>query len=112
MVQSEAFPLCERLVRNTSVSHRPLLICPYAKNQSVLLWRPFLLGVAAVPSVYVLVYITLRLCGVYHLFYNQGGWEIDGGNGVYIVDVTFLPATIMEADCQNRLRWLREPGGG
>ena len=96
----------DRLARRTDG------VLPYVTTRRPLPWRPFLFGVAVLPSLYLLVYVMLRLCGVYRPFYNQGGWEIDGTTRIYFIDVTFLPATIIEADCQNRLRWLHEPAGG
>ena len=75
-------------------------------------WKAFLLGVLTTPAAYVLLYVVLRATGIFHTFYNQGGWEIDGGTGIYALDVPFLPLTIFEANLQNRLRWLREPTGG
>lgn len=56
--------------------------------------------------------ILLRLCGVYYPFFNQGGWDIDRTTRVYALDRAFAPATLIEADIQTRLRWLREPTGG
>lgn len=84
----------------------------YARIRRPIPWKPILLGGAALPWLYVLVYVVLRVSGVFHLFYNQGGWEIDGSTGIVAIDVTFLPAMIVEADCQSRLLWLPEPTGG
>ena len=71
-------------------------------------WKPSLLGVAMLPALYLVAYILVRLCGVYYPFFNQGGWEIDGTTHVQALDEAFAPATMIEADIQNRLRWLRE----
>jgi hypothetical protein len=75
-------------------------------------WKPYLLGVATLPGLYFLTYILLRVGGVYYPFFNQGGWDIDGTTNVYLLDLTFVPARMIEADIQNRLRWLPEPTGG
>ena len=87
-------------------------VLPYSRGRGILPRRSYLLGLVTLPALYVLVYVLLRLAGVYYPFYHQGGWEMDGGTGVYAIDLAFLPATITEIDCQNRLRWLREPTGG
>jgi len=49
--------------------------------------------------------------GVYYPVYNQGSWDIDGSTHVYVFELAFLPARIIECDIQNRLRWLTEPSG-
>ena len=64
------------------------------------------------PAVYLLFYTVLRVTGVFHAYYSQGSWEIEGGTGIYVVDVPFFPLMMMEGDLQNRLRWLPEPTGG
>ena len=73
---------------------------------------PYLVGVVTTPAVYLLLYAILRLTGVFHAYYSQGSWEIEGGTGVYIVVVAFFPLAVMEGDLPNRLRWLPEPTGG
>lgn len=75
-------------------------------------WKPYLVGVATLPAIYLVTYVLLRLCGVYYPFFNQGSWDIDGTTHVYVLDLAFGPATMIEAEIQNRLRWLREPTGG
>jgi hypothetical protein len=75
-------------------------------------WRVYLLGVLTAPAAYLLLYIALRVTGVFHPYYSQGSWEIEGGTGVRFLDVSFMPLTIFETDLQYRLRWLREPTGG
>jgi hypothetical protein len=85
---------------------------PYARIRFRPPWKAFLLGVVSFPAIYIAAYMVLRLCGVFYPFYNQGGWDIDGTTHVYLLDVVFMPANIIECDVQNRLHWLREPGGG
>ena len=75
-------------------------------------WKPYLLGLATTPAIYLLLYGVLRLTGAYYTFFNQGSWEISGGTGVYAVDLSFLPLAVIEGDLHNRLRWLPEPTGG
>jgi hypothetical protein len=75
-------------------------------------WRAYLLGVATTPALYLLLYLVLRGTGVYYAYHSQGSWEIDGGTGIYLLDVPFLPLAFMEGDLHNRLRWLPEPTGG
>jgi hypothetical protein len=87
-------------------------ILAYARSRPRLPWRPYILGLLTVPVLYVLLYLVLRACGVFHAYYSQGSWAIDGGTGIYVVDLPFLPAAIAEADLQNRLRLLPEPTGG
>ncbi|MBC7783027.1 MAG: hypothetical protein H7144_04235 [Burkholderiales bacterium] len=74
-------------------------------------WKPYLLGVVTTPAIYLLLYAVLRVTGVFHAYYSQGSWEIEGGTGLYFVDALFFPLAIMESDLQNRLRWLTEPIG-
>lgn len=66
----------------------------------------------ALPILYLAAYVTLRLLGVYHLFYNQGGWEMDGTTRVSAIDSAFAPAAFAETDSENKLSLLREPSGG
>jgi hypothetical protein len=75
-------------------------------------WKPYILGVVTAPTVYLLLYAILRVTGVFHAYYSQGSWEIEGGTGIQIVDVPCIPLTITEGKLQNRLRWLPEPTGG
>jgi hypothetical protein len=75
-------------------------------------WKPYILGVVTTPVVYLLLYVILRVTGVFHAYCSQGSWEIEGGTGIYIVDVPFFPLAVMEGDLQNQLRWLPEPTGG
>jgi len=94
---------------------RPLVPAPDVLSYSQLRrgprWKAYLCGVAALPVLYVLSYIMLRACGVFYPFYNQGGREMDGGTGIYAVDVVFFPAA-MTAECvQDRMKWLPEPTG-
>ena len=75
-------------------------------------WRAYLLGVVTTPALYLLLYLVLRGTGVFHAYYSQGSWEIDGGTGIHVIDLPFLPLVIMEGDLHNRLRLLPEPTGG
>ena len=75
-------------------------------------WKLYLLGVATTPAVYLLMYALLRLTGVYYPYFSQGSWAIDGSTRVAIVDLSFFPLAVIEADLHNRLRWLPEPTGG
>ena len=84
----------------------------YSTLRRRLPWKPYLLGVVTLPTLYLFTYVLLRLCGVYYPFFNQGSWDIDGTTHVYLLDLAFAPATMVEADVQNRLRWLRVPSGG
>ena len=83
----------------------------YASAPRTLPWKRGVLGVASMLLVYILVYFILRLTGVYHLFYNQGGWEMDGGTNISFVDGCYVPMVFIEQDLQNRLRWTEEPTG-
>ena len=74
-------------------------------------WKRYVLGAAALPTLYVAAYLALRLTGVYYLFFNQGGWDMDGTTRVAILDASFAPAAFVELELQNRLRWVREPTG-
>lgn len=71
-----------------------------------------LLLVGFLPILYVFTYIMLRVCGVYYPFFDQGSWEIEGSTRVFVLDVVFWPAQVIEGEIQNRLRWLPEPKGG
>jgi hypothetical protein len=75
-------------------------------------WKPYLLGVLTTPAAYLLLYVVLRFTGVFYTYYSQGSWEIEGGTGIYVIDMPFFPLAVMEGDLHNRLRWLREPTGG
>ena len=74
--------------------------------------KAYLLGLVTLPLLYVVVYLLLRASGAYHPYFSQGSWEIEGTSHVYLLDVAYFPAMIIEGDIQNRLRWLREPSGG
>ncbi|HEX8340561.1 MAG TPA: hypothetical protein VF624_06590 [Tepidisphaeraceae bacterium] len=74
--------------------------------------RPYVLAVTSVALAYLLLYVALRVTGVFYPYYSQGGWEIDGGTGIYAVDIPFLPLAILEGGAHNRLRWLPVPAGG
>lgn len=87
-------------------------VMPYSPTKSRMAWRPFVLGVLATPMLYLLLYTLLRVFGVFSPYYSQGSWEIEGGTGIALIDIPFLPAAIAEAELQNRLRWLDEPTGG
>ena len=78
----------------------------YSTLRRRLPWKPFILGMLTTPVVYLVLYAILRVTGVFHAYYTQGSWEIEGGTGIYIVDVPFLPLALMEGDLQNRHRWL------
>ena len=84
----------------------------YSKQRRRWPWKEYVLGVVTTPIVYLLLYAILRVTGVFHAYYSQGSWEIEGGTGIYLVDMPFLPLVAMEGDLQNRLRWLPEPTGG
>jgi hypothetical protein len=83
----------------------------YSTTKRRLPWMPYLAGVLTVPALYLFTYVLLRVCGAYYLFYNQGGWEMDGSVG-YLVDTIFFPAVVVECDVHDRLRWLQPPSGG
>ena len=85
---------------------------PYAPSPPRRPGKSFLLGLLAAPAIYLLLYALLRGTGLFHAYYSQGSWEIEGGTGLYLVDVAFRPLATFEADLQNRLRWLPEPSGG
>lgn len=87
-------------------------VLSYSRTRPRFPWKAYFLGVLTGPALYALLYLLLRICGVFYPFYNQVGWDIDGSTGSYVVDLTFRPATIVEANLQNRLRWLPEPTGG
>jgi len=87
-------------------------VISYSRTKPRLPWKSYLCGVLTVPAIYVLIYVVLRASGVFHPYYSQGSWEIDGGTGIVIVDLPFVPAAIAEGEFHNRLRWLAEPSGG
>jgi hypothetical protein len=93
-------------------SDAPSASLEYSTLRRRLPWKPYLLGVATLPAIYLARYVLLRCCGVYYPFYNQGGWEIDGTTNSLVIDVAFFPARIVEMNLHNRLRWLPEPTGG
>jgi hypothetical protein len=95
--------------RQAETSPKPLA---YSTPKTRRPWKVFLLGVLTTPAAYLLLYLVLRATGVYHAYYSQGSWEIEGWTGIYILDVPFFPMKIFESNLQNRLRWLREPTGG
>lgn len=84
----------------------------YSTSERRRLWKPYVLGVVTTPAIYLLLYAVLRVTGVFHAYYSQGSWEIEGGTGIYIVDLPFFPLAVMEGNLHNRLRWLPEPTGG
>lgn len=85
---------------------------PQSLPQQRLAWKSFLIGTACVPIAYVLLYLLLRITGVFYAYYSQGSWEIEGGTRFYYVDIWFVPLVMIETDVQNYLRWLPEPTGG
>jgi hypothetical protein len=74
--------------------------------------RSLAFGIISPPSLYLAAYFAFRLSGVFHLFYNQGGWEMDGSTGVTVIDIAFAPIAMAELDFENRVHVLREPSGG
>ncbi len=76
-------------------------------------WKRYALAGLFLPCIYVLTYLSLRLTGVYHLFWNMGDWDaMDGSTRIEIVDRAFAPAAEIELRLQNRLKWVPEPSGG
>ena len=75
-------------------------------------WKPYVLGLLTPPLLYLLAYALLRITGVIYPYYSQGSWEMEGGTGVYVIDIWFLPLVLLEGDFHNHFRWLSEPGGG
>lgn len=95
---------------NQSVKPMPQPL-QYSVLKRRLPWKPYLLGVMTLPTLYFTAYLLLRVTGVYYPYWNQGGWDIDGSTRSYLLDALFVPATLLEARIQNELRWLREPTG-
>jgi hypothetical protein len=87
-------------------------VISYSRSKPRWPWKAYFCGVLTVPTLYVSIYLALRAGGVFHAYYSQGSWEIEGGTGIVCLDFAFIPAAIAEAEFHNRLRWLPEPSGG
>ena len=84
----------------------------YATRRPRRSWKSVLLRLLVLPLAYVSLYIALRAAGVFHAYYSQGSWEIEGGTGIGMVDISLLPLALNEARFHNYVHWLPEPAGG
>jgi predicted RNA-binding Zn-ribbon protein involved in translation (DUF1610 family) len=69
---------------------------------------PYVIGLSTIPILYLLLYLSLRVTGVYASTYNLGNWEVKVDSNSEVVDTLYLPLSYLESEMQFHFSWFHD----